>query len=412
MTAIIDRPVISEIIDQHLENAAFCWARCHQDLWSPLATRRSLQRYQQRLQANLDGLVIAGRRALSPAITRLQRWKTSDEAFTAFFVLLQNLDHEDSKNALAICEQLAVKKQELTEGISAAWCTLTFVELSEPQRKLLALWWSSPEPALRCAALDLITKSPHISLINLVNSGLADPSPEFRARLLRLIGDHALYELLPRCEASLNDADFICRFEASYSMVLLGKQNALFALRDSLSLLKENDLKRALLLWATQSDDMQFLQWLESTSAENIQKQKMCLWAIGFRGDPTLLMHTLPWLSRNNSRLAAYIITHITDIDLENVLPEDSDEEPTDEKLESNDIGLTAICPNALKTWLVEYLVKPTKDRKQCRGKQLTDISAQTCLHEGTQPQRWQAALYLSHESSSKSGNTISRLIS
>lgn len=402
MTTLIDRPAISEIVEQHLENAAFSWARCYQDLWSPLATRRSQQRYQLRLQANLDGLAIAGKSALLPAITRLQRWKTIDEAFVAFFVLLKNLEHENSSSFLEIFEMLIAKKPELIEGASAAWCKLDILTLSDAQRSLLERWWSSPEPTLRCASLELIIKSPHISTVDLIKAGLTDPSPEFRSGLLRLIGDHALYELLPCCEFALNDENPMCRFEASYAMALLGKKNALPALRDNLMLPKENDLKRALLLWATESNDVEFLQWLQSNFTGNIQQQKMCLWAIGFRGDPLLLTHTLPWLNSKNARLAAYIITHITNVDLENLLPENVDEELTVDKNDSEDHALTLFCISALKIWLAEYLVTQKNNQKLCRGKELTHASAKECLGEGTQPQRWQAALFLSQEKNSK----------
>lgn len=407
MTTFIDRPIISEVIEQHLENAAFCWSRCYQDSWNPLETRRSLQRYQQRLQANLDGLRIAGKNALPSAIEKLHRWKTIDEAFVAFSVLLQNLEQENNNSVVTAFEQIAIENPSLIDGISAAWCNLSILNLTEMQRKLLVDWWASPEATLRCTTLEFISKSPHISIIDLINTGLTDTSPEFRARLLRITGDRAIYELLPRCEFALNDQDPLCRFEASYTMVLLGKTSALPVLRDSLPLLAGNDLKRALLLWATVSDDIEFTQWLGADCLDNVQKQKMCLWGIGFRGDPTLLTYTLSWLSNKTSRLAAYIVTHITDIELENFVPEISDEKSTAEITEPEEHGLTHFCANALKEWITEYLAKHTNNQKLCRGKEFTYSNAQECLHVGTQPQRWQAALFLSNDNTLSSRSSM-----
>jgi hypothetical protein len=146
---------------------------------------------------------------------------------------------------------------------------------------------------------------------------------------------------------------------------------------------------------------------VEFNIAGNLAQQKMCLWAIGFRGDPLLLTHTLPWLKDSIARLTAYIVTHITDIELENVVPEISSEESTTETTEPEEHGLTHFCADALKEWIADYLAKHTSNQKLCRGKELTYTNAQECLDIGTQPQRLQATLFLSRDNTLATQNSM-----
>ncbi|WP_331346893.1 HEAT repeat domain-containing protein [Cellvibrio sp. UBA7661] len=412
MPAILDRPIIGPILEQHIENAAFCWARSHQRLWCPLSNQRVVQRYKNRLTANINGLRLSGNHALMPAVAKLQRWKTPDETFVAILVLLHNLDSQDATEAQHICENILIEKPSLIDGATAACLELNPQQLSEPQRQLLTHWWSSPVSVLRRVALSFALNSPHFSAADIIDAGISDADEEFKANLLAAIGEHGLHSLIPHCEDALSHANSACRFEASYSLSLLGYNDGLPLLRDSLPLLTGHALKRSLLLWATDSSDEEFHSWL-TLPGDALQHQRSRLWALAFRGDQRLLECITPWLNPTTVRLAAHAITHITNIDLESVLAElaAKNDDGTTTKGDSDDAGLAAVDPDALRNWIIQHCSTITSTERHCMGLPISLENANASLAQGTQPQRWQAALYLSRQSSTHSGRHMVTLL-
>ncbi|MFY8133770.1 MAG: hypothetical protein ACOVKS_02070, partial [Aquimonas sp.] len=80
-------PCIASVIAQHSEELAFTWQR-RQRAWSaPNHRAAHLHEIDSQLDAHLDGLHIAGREALAPAVQRFKRWGTDEEAFAATAVV-------------------------------------------------------------------------------------------------------------------------------------------------------------------------------------------------------------------------------------------------------------------------------------------------------------------------------------
>ena len=55
-TALTGRTPLADVIHQHVEDAAFCWAHREQALWSPGHTPAHLGQLDHRLDANLEGI--------------------------------------------------------------------------------------------------------------------------------------------------------------------------------------------------------------------------------------------------------------------------------------------------------------------------------------------------------------------
>jgi len=397
MKKCIDRPTIESIVEQHIENAAFCWSRLQSGQWSPLYNKKTLQQYQRRLNANLEGIRLAGPAAIELSLAKAERWKTPDEIFVAMYVLLQNIDNDSIAPKIEGIEKLLTANPSAVLGASSAWKQLNPEALNSAQSTLLNRWKHSPAGMLRATVVDFLCADPNENIENYISSNISNCSPTLKATLLRVIAEQGICSLAPLCTAALNDPDPLCRFEASFSLVLFNHSEALPTLRDCLPLIDPQNLKRGLLLWATTSDTQLFDDWIKNRQLIESDNRDL-LWAIAFRGERFRIKQILPLLNDNNLTLSAHVINHISGDLLEPRKSEESAEEEarsfTSESTHIEDIGLPEIDMPSLSDWL-------QNDESSCAepttmGLTLNEATTSHILETGSQPQRWQAALFIS----------------
>ncbi|TDR34751.1 uncharacterized protein (TIGR02270 family) [Tahibacter aquaticus] len=386
------RPAVWAVLEQHLEDAAFCWLRRQDALWSPLFSRDELGLVDRVLDAHLEGLRVAGAAAIAPALENLERWQTPDEAFVSTYVLA----HTPAPTALAQLEGAIGDDEELATGAAAAllWAG------SDAALPLLQRWWNSSEPALRHAALPAAMRHPRVKRSTVVLDSEEDADPWLRARAYRVIGEWRLEEFRDRARRGLDDIAARCRFEAAAALSLLGDAKAAERIEEELPALQGRTRRRAVLAWAGGVSSEAFALGFNRL-AQDPALHRDLIWALAFRGDAAGLSQLAWWLQfPAHARLAAYAISHVTGMDLEEeglwqedaAQADDGDEEaPADDSDDvDEDDGLLDPDTAGLAAWVDAQGVRFLSGHCYLGGEPLQTAVLRD--EQATLPQLWQRA--------------------
>lgn len=74
-------PIIRPLLMWHAQDAAFYWSQSDRSLCSPTVSIKKLASFHSLLEANLDGLRVAGDAGMLMARRELDRWKSQGDAF-------------------------------------------------------------------------------------------------------------------------------------------------------------------------------------------------------------------------------------------------------------------------------------------------------------------------------------------
>ncbi|HUF57746.1 MAG TPA: HEAT repeat domain-containing protein, partial [Thermohalobaculum sp.] len=215
--------VIEHIVEQHAEELAFQWLIRDEAVDAPHYTREHLGRLDERIEAHLDGLRVAGDDGWRIALAALEAHPEPGEVFAAGALALGRREAARIETVLKLVE-------ERPETVRAFVSALGWV----PPARLNGL--ISPlihhRRALRrylgVAACSVHRVDPGARIADF----LAD-EPMVRARALRLAGELGRVDLVPTLRAALRDADRACRFWAAWSAALVGEREGVVGiLRD------------------------------------------------------------------------------------------------------------------------------------------------------------------------------------
>ncbi|HEY8290560.1 MAG TPA: TIGR02270 family protein [Acetobacteraceae bacterium] len=327
------QPVIQDVLAQHAEGAGAVWIAREGLLRGAHARLPDLVRMDDRIDAYIDGLAVAGPGGLSLVLQSLGQ--EADGYFVACLAAVQMGERNGLHQVL----------RRALEGDPAG---------SEPWRGLVAaLAWadrSKAEPVIR----HLVTAaSPRLRWLGFAAGGarrswygmdweapLTDPAPETRARAIRAAGELGRTELRARLVSGLADPDPECRFWSAWAAARMGAAEPLNTLAD----IAWNGLPRAdqaLDLLMRRLDVAGANAWLREF-ARLPGRQRDVIRAIGAIGDPFFI----PWLVERMddpacARLAGDAFSTITGADLrgcqlDRPAPEDFQSGPTDDPADAN----------------------------------------------------------------------------
>jgi uncharacterized protein (TIGR02270 family) len=379
------RPAVLPVLTQHLEEAAFYWLRRDAAQWSPVMNAEHVARFDQLLDAHLEGIRVAGARALPLAQAALARWLTPDEAFVATYAVVGVPDAA----ALAEIETLLIANAELARGAAAAllW------RGPAASAALMDHWWQHSEPALRRAAIPAAMRHPAVQRDTLLQYGLQDASALVRSRALRCIGEWGVQSYRAQLQAALADEELICRAEAACSLALLGHGEVLADLLPEPANLAALPM-RVLAIYSLLSPEPIFAAMLQRCMDEPSCRRAL-IWSLALRGDPGRLALLSDWLvADGDGRLLAYAISHLTgmDLDLDNLWrpapEEEGDVATADEGLLYPDVA-------AVQAWLARNQSRWTGLPRCIAGLPMDLSSMEHLLQHGWQPQRQVAAIWL-----------------
>ena len=203
MIEVPSSSAVPRVLTQHTEELAFTWQR-RQRAWSaPNHRTAHLHEIDSQLDAHLDGLHIAGRGAVAPAMQRFKRWGTDEEAFAATGVVGLCAGDASDEAARAELDSLLIANPRSVRGAAAAlfW-------ISETRAlPLLQRWWTSDQPTLWRAAFPACLPNPKVRRPHLIDDALHRSDGSLQARALRAIGEWRITERAERLPALANGDD-------------------------------------------------------------------------------------------------------------------------------------------------------------------------------------------------------------
>lgn len=206
---------IAAIVDQHAGDAAFLWLRRRREIDGPILDETDIGRIDQRLEANLEGLMAAGKAGWEAAQAKFTDYAEPGELFVLGALALRwgNADLV----AVAIDGAASLGNAGLSSLSAAIACTPR-----ENLRPLVAQWLDTRDALQRCLGLSALWHhrvDPGPRLPELANHSDA----RVRCRAVRLAGAIKRRDLLPSVLAGLDGETPRERLTAALAACLLGE---------------------------------------------------------------------------------------------------------------------------------------------------------------------------------------------
>jgi uncharacterized protein (TIGR02270 family) len=214
--------VFPEIVNQHAEEAAFLWLLRDEATRAPNYDLCDLAELDERIDAHLDGLRVAGTEGWN-ACQRGLEWHEAGEVFAAAHVALQTRIGRRVNQVLDV----AVQSPELARGFVDALGWFPYDEIALTISTLAA----SRDPAIRrigIAASAVHRQDPGDALV----AAVTDPRSIVRVPALKAAGELGRRDLLPVCHEQQGE-DFDHRFWTGWTASLLGDERGTAMLCDS-----------------------------------------------------------------------------------------------------------------------------------------------------------------------------------
>lgn len=386
--------MIAIILDQHAEEAAFLTGLRSYAVGAPHYDLAHLGDLDERIEAHLDGLQIAGLKGLHLLLEQLTPHAQGEVFATAALALRLG-----SQSALETLYQHLQEHPESEPYLVAALGWLEWHEVSalverdlsstDAQRRRIAL-----------AAHALHGKDPGPALLSALGHGDAS----VLAAAARLAGTLRRRDLLQPLRQHRLHGDDEVRFWSNWASAQMGDQEALGNLR----LFAEQPGERrrpaleVLLAWQPREASVAWLRGLMQSAAH----RHMAIQAIGLLGDP----QTIPWLIRQmhelpTARAAGEAFSLITgtdlaELDLELDVYPDYDEGPSDDPSDAKvamdpDIDLPWPDPHRVEQWWQSQQQGLQPGTGYLMGRPFSEQQCMVVLRSATQRQRRAAASLL-----------------
>jgi uncharacterized protein (TIGR02270 family) len=389
------KQTIVEVISQHADETAFLWDLRGKIIYDPYYSLADVAEFDNRIEANLDGLQIAGDAG----------WEICKDAFDqedagALFALAVLGFSNDKEDRIRVVLEAGAEAPELSREIVSALGWLSFAQVE----KHIDCFMRANSPALRrigITAAAIHRKDPG----RLLGEVLTADDPLLQARALKAAGELGRADLLPQIFEHLESDDENCRFYAAWSAALLGVEaRTVSVLREfvvSGSPYREKGLQMALRRMALPSAN----SWREEL-ARSEETIRQAIVGAGIIGDSV----AIPWLieqMRNATlaRVAAESFTTITGLDLDaerldGNQPEDfeagPDDDPEDEDVEMDpDESLPWPNQEGIHSWWKDNQANFQPGIRYLIGQPIKTAWLLLVLRTGYQRQRAAAAMEL-----------------
>ena len=386
---------IPEILSRHAEEAAFLWLLRDRAVARPQYTLDTLAELDQRVEAHLDGLRLAGEVGVRLARDQFLEFPEPGEAFTAAHLAFETA----STDTIQILLEAAVESPSLIRAIVSAvgWLTDDAAALALP---LLHAWGNSIALRIGLAGA-AIRRTPINSRV--FEAGLRDPA--CRARAIKAIGEMSEIGHLAAARDRLTDPDLNVRFTASWTVARLAGEPQAVAELQTIAVTESRFRQRAAALVVRLLDPAAAHRWIDMLQ-EIPGCERVAIQAAGAFGDPTFIPRLLDQMSVVPlARLAGEAFGMITgarlaEYRLDAPAPEEFEAAPTDDPDDAlidldPDDGLDWPNPNTIREWwTVNRRRFPSGIRHSC-GRPIDDEQLRAVLRDGYQRQRTGAATEL-----------------
>jgi uncharacterized protein (TIGR02270 family) len=388
--------VIPVIMAQFAEESAFLWHLRDQAVAQPHYSLPTLLMLDDRVEAHVDGLRVAGEAGWQFARDQILGKGRPGEVFAAGVLAFESDDPAKVQQVLAV----GAAKPENLRGLVSA---LGWIDPDQAIRHIKPLL-TSAEPIFRragIAAAATIRRNPGPALAD----AFASDDPALKARALRAAGELGVLDLQNATRANLKAKAPACRYWAAWSTALMnGNKDAvahLQALAENNTPFAEPAAQMAVRRLPLRDARL----WIKKLALE-LGRTRVAIKAIGALGDPDLI----PWLidrmkTPDSARVAGEAVSMITGVNissdrLEGQKPEGFEAGPNDNPADGNvdmdpDENLTWPDPALALKWWSGNKGNLSKDTRHLLGRPIDKESLRHALKNGYQRQRAAAALEL-----------------
>jgi uncharacterized protein (TIGR02270 family) len=388
--------VNEDVVSQHGEEAAFLWLLRDSASTAPNYTAKVLGELDERVEAHLEGLRIAGDWGWELCCEQLQQ-EGAGEVFAAAALAFGSGFPERIQKVLGT----GCADPELGRGLISALGWLPPEGTAELLKDLLA----SADPAIRCVGIGghaAQRRDPGAALAD----AIAHSDVQLRARALKAAGELGRVDLAREIQESISGEDEACAFWAAWSAARLGQRTPRVLDRlASIALGGGSYSERALDMHLRCMELEQAIAWrgeLRSDPAHH----RLAAFAAGVIGDPRLLDELITLMENEElARVSGEAFAMITGVDLsyedlDGDAPEDLEAGPSEDSLDPNivpdpEADLPWPVPSLVSAWLEERRARFPAGKRHIRGREMSVSSLEEALAAGNQRQRAAAALEL-----------------
>jgi uncharacterized protein (TIGR02270 family) len=387
--------IIREVVMQHAEDASFLWLLRHAALSQPHYSLADLSKLDNRVEAHLDGLRIAGESGWN-VVQQTLSFEESCDLFAAGSLAFES----GNRDWIDFVLESAAKKPENASGVISSLGWLPY-EQARPHIQTLV---SSRLPTSR--AVGIAASAIHrVDPGKILGEAIGDSNPLVRTRALRAVGELGRVDLLPRMRTSLADPDQSARFAAAWSTALLSPNlDALGVLRTIAE--SPGPFSTEALQTTIRRMDLAGAKAWQAWFSRRKEGLRTAIAAAGALGDPEYV----PWLIEQmkvplQARIAGEAFTTITGIDLayddlEKNAPANFEAGPTENPEDENvdmdpDEHLPWPDPELIHKWWTKSQTRFQRGTRYILGKPMMIDWLRHVLRIGRQRQRAAAALEL-----------------
>ena len=386
--------IIPTIIDQHAEEASFLWILRNSAVRAPHYSLTDITELDNRLEAHIDGLRIAGNAGWEICKNNLA-FEEPGEVFVVANLALECSDNQRIIEVLNFVESAP----ETLPGIISAFGWVKPENLRGKVRNLL----SAESPVYRRIGLAACA-------IHRVDPGkYLDKAIEcedviLKSRALRAAGELKRRDLLPMIRDYLSDSSIDYSFWAAWSAALLAKTKPLELLQQFVESHSKYQLQALqMVLRCLDLSDAQ--TWLKKLAQDSKNMRNLII-GTGITGNVTYI----PWLVKNmrnpeQARVAGEAFTTITGVDIayedfDGEWPEGFNVGPTENPKDEDvalDVDEDLPMPDAslIEKWWNNHKHEFRPNQRYLCGKPISIQNCRQILISGYQHQRIAAALEL-----------------
>lgn len=386
--------IIRDIISQHAEEAAFLWLLRSNAVQQPHYGLTDLAKLDDRVEAHLDGLRVAG----EPGWDLCKEALGNEEAGEVFAASVMAFESGIDARIQAVLDAVTAKP-ELARGMVSALGWLSFEQASPHIQRFLG---SQVHLHRRIGLAGCAVHRADPGKI--LSQAVGSRNLPLRARALKAVGELGRKDLLNAVTDNLLAEDDQVRYWAAWSGALLGELAAIPILQRLVE--REGPLREQASVIALRHMSIQQGQTWLKTLASSPNTLRLAVQAAGVMGDPA----NIPWLIQQMenpivARVAGESFTLITGIDLayddlDTDKPEGfgagPTENPEDEDVEMDaDEDLPWPDPQLIEKWWGIHRLEFTSGTRNLLGKPMAIDSLTETLKTGKQRQRRAAAIEL-----------------
>jgi uncharacterized protein (TIGR02270 family) len=387
--------IIRDVVEQHAEDAAFLWNLRDAATDEPHYALRHLATLEERIEAHIDGLRVAGEAGHAIALAQLDQYGGPGELFVVATLALESRDPTRLERALQFAESAPVSRRGLFGALG--WAS------RDALRGQVVAWLDDASSFRRLVGV--VACSLHRADLGSRMQQLLADDPSVRARALRLVGELGSMGVREEVRAALNDDDAACRFWAAWSAGLLGDRTSAIPVLQDYAAGGGVFKWRALDLVIRLMDHDSAIAWIRHLGRD-LAHGRLVVAGTGILGDPV----AVPWLIQKMSdpalaRVAGESVSMITGWDLseqglDGNAPEEFTAGPTDDPADNNvalDLDENLLWPNPGKIqarWEREH-ARFAGGVRHLKGLPCTRECCQDVLRDGYQRQRRAAAYSL-----------------